>query len=131
MDPFEVLGLPPTASPEQIRAAFRAKSRRVHPDVGGDARAFQQLVEAAEQAEELARGPKPQVLREQRLDRHRHTPPPPPNVWAGRGGLFWILPVIASIFMLSGIAGPYFLPVFTGSLMVFGLIVWIAYRMRR
>lgn len=32
---YEILGLPPHASAEDIRAAYRQKARRVHPDVAG------------------------------------------------------------------------------------------------
>ena len=34
-DPYAVLGVPPTATPEQIRRAFRALVRRHHPDARG------------------------------------------------------------------------------------------------
>ena len=44
---WEVLGLDPGASAAEVQAAFRALSRRLHPDApGGDAEAFQALVEA-------------------------------------------------------------------------------------
>jgi DnaJ-class molecular chaperone len=46
---WEVLGLDPGASTAEVQAAFRALSRRLHPDTpGGDAVAFQALVEARE-----------------------------------------------------------------------------------
>lgn len=60
-------------------------------------------------------------------DRHAHSAPPPPNVWSGRflgGALYWILPVAAGIFMVSGATGPYFMPVYAGSMLIFGLVVW-------
>lgn len=34
-DPYEVLGVPPTASIRSIRAAYVARARRFHPDVVG------------------------------------------------------------------------------------------------
>lgn len=34
-DPYEVLGIPPTASIRSIRAAYVARARRLHPDVVG------------------------------------------------------------------------------------------------
>jgi hypothetical protein len=48
-------------------------------------------------------------------------------VWSGRflgGALYWILPVAAGIFMVSGATGPYFMPVYAGSMLIFGLVVW-------
>ena len=35
MDPHEVLGIPPGASPDEAAAAFRALAKRWHPDRGG------------------------------------------------------------------------------------------------
>jgi len=43
---YEVLGVPPTATGEEIRAAYRRAARRVHPDAGGSQRAFRQVNEA-------------------------------------------------------------------------------------
>jgi hypothetical protein len=44
---WETLGLEPGATAAEIKAAFKALSRRLHPDSpGGDAAAFQQLVAA-------------------------------------------------------------------------------------
>jgi hypothetical protein len=40
LDPAEVLGVAPDASLQQIHEAYRAKSRKHHPDVGGDEWAF-------------------------------------------------------------------------------------------
>lgn len=36
MNPHDILGVPPGASPAELRAAFRSFARRHHPDVGGD-----------------------------------------------------------------------------------------------
>ena len=35
-NPYEVLGVPPTASHEELRRAFRRALRAAHPDTGGD-----------------------------------------------------------------------------------------------
>lgn len=47
-DPYVILGLDRSATVEQVQAAYREKSRRYHPDVGGDAWAFKKLQEAFE-----------------------------------------------------------------------------------
>lgn len=46
LDPHTVLGLPPGASAETIREAFRQKSLKHHPDRGGDEWAFRIVVRA-------------------------------------------------------------------------------------
>ena len=45
---YEVLGVARTASPEELRRAYRAAARRTHPDAGGDARDFRAVVRAWE-----------------------------------------------------------------------------------
>lgn len=48
--PFAVLGLTPPFTREQVKAAFRARSKVAHPDHGGTNEAFVALREAYEQA---------------------------------------------------------------------------------
>jgi hypothetical protein len=68
-DPCEVLGVGPSASLQEIRDAYRARSKLYHPDAGGDPWAFRVLArsyEALSQArvasrvrEEVGRGSAP------------------------------------------------------------------------
>jgi hypothetical protein len=48
IDPLAVLGVPAEATLEQIRDAYRRKSKALHPDVGGEEWAFRVLVQAYE-----------------------------------------------------------------------------------
>ena len=48
-EPYEILGVPSSASIDEIHAAFRRKAREHHPDLGGDRKQFQQLNEAYEE----------------------------------------------------------------------------------
>lgn len=48
IDPHAVLGVPGDASLEQIRDAYRTKSKRYHPDVGGEDWTFRVLTQAYE-----------------------------------------------------------------------------------
>lgn len=72
--PYAVLGLSPSATADQVRAAYRAKAKQVHPDrPGGSAAGFV----AVRQAYEVLRDP----ARRAELDRARARPdlaPPPP-----------------------------------------------------
>ncbi len=40
---YEVLGIEPTASPDEVRVAYRQAARRHHPDYGGDGERMQDL----------------------------------------------------------------------------------------
>jgi curved DNA-binding protein len=48
MDYYNVLGVIPTASPGDIKQAYRKLAIKYHPDAGGDAEKFKQLTEAYE-----------------------------------------------------------------------------------
>ncbi len=141
-DPFAVLGIAPNATPDEIKASYRAKVRTMHPDVGGDAEAFRVVKAAAERALSYASGeaPNPYLPTEDHTlyvssyDRHAHSPPLPPNVWSNRllgGTLFWVLPIVGVIFMVAAATGRYFVPVYAGSMLVFGTVVWLVLRRRR
>lgn len=43
-----VLGLPPHATPQQIKRRYRALAKRHHPDKGGDQRQMQRIIAAYE-----------------------------------------------------------------------------------
>jgi DnaJ-domain-containing protein 1 len=45
---LSVLGLPPTATPQQIKRRYRSLAKRYHPDRGGDQRQMQRIIAAYE-----------------------------------------------------------------------------------
>ena len=57
-DPFLLLAIDRTATPQQIRRAWREKARTMHPDAGGSDAAMQELNEALRIALELVGVPK-------------------------------------------------------------------------
>jgi len=58
---WEVLEVPKDATPEQVRAAYKAKSRVCHPDKGGTADDFTRLQNAYEGATRDPAEPAPQA----------------------------------------------------------------------
>jgi hypothetical protein len=46
VNPHEVLGVRPGASPDEVRAAWRRRVLATHPDRGGDEAAFAEALEA-------------------------------------------------------------------------------------
>jgi DnaJ-class molecular chaperone len=40
---YQVLGVPPSATAQQVHAAYLALTRRLHPDVGGDDEQFKRV----------------------------------------------------------------------------------------
>jgi hypothetical protein len=46
VNPHEVLGVRPGASPDEVRAAWRRLVRDTHPDRGGDESAFARVTDA-------------------------------------------------------------------------------------
>jgi len=57
-DPFLLLSVDRTATPHEIRRAWREKARTVHPDAGGSVSGMQELNQALRQALELVGVPK-------------------------------------------------------------------------
>ena len=49
MNPFDVLRIEPTASPDEVRAAFRKRAFETHPDRGGDPEEFKRVNVAFEE----------------------------------------------------------------------------------
>ena len=49
-DPYEVLGVDPSASAEELAAARRRRARELHPDLGGSDAAMQELNAAYDEA---------------------------------------------------------------------------------
>jgi hypothetical protein len=68
--PYEVLGIPPTASPQEIRRAYLTLARRHHPDAGGSADEMRRLNEAWSA---LSTAPRPM--------RASHVQPPAEPTW--------------------------------------------------
>jgi DnaJ-class molecular chaperone len=50
MSPWDVLGLPPGASPDEIKKAYKTLAKKHHPDKGGDPEAFKRINKAYEEA---------------------------------------------------------------------------------
>lgn len=69
LDPYQVLGVSPSASEKQIRKAYLSLAKQHHPDRGGDAACFDQITKAWKQLSEL--DPAPTGPRAKRPKRHR------------------------------------------------------------
>ncbi|MGH3653938.1 J domain-containing protein [Glutamicibacter sp.] len=52
--PYEILGVAPTASMEDIKVAYRRAARATHPDLGGSEEKFKEVQRAFQQLNEMA-----------------------------------------------------------------------------
>jgi hypothetical protein len=87
MEPLGVLGLPPTATPQEVAAAYRRLAKEWHPDRGGGPEAERRMAEI-NAAYDLLRA----ADWMQRHDLGR--PPAAPRAGGGRGA--WLQPAIRS-----------------------------------
>lgn len=82
MDPRKILGVDGQATPDEITRAYREKIRKHHPDLGGDAWAFQQVQEAYESltsnrpSSSRSRPPSAANASQRPTTSHRATPDP-------------------------------------------------------
>ena len=83
-DYFAVLGLSAQASLAEIRRAYRQRARRLHPDHGGDTRAFIELTRAYQTLTNPERRRRWEA--DDQADRVAWAPPPPPLGWGDPRG---------------------------------------------
>jgi len=55
---FDILGLPSTAKPDEVKAKWKSLASEHHPDKGGDATQFHKMHQAYKQALRIASQPK-------------------------------------------------------------------------
>ncbi len=70
-DAYEILGLPPGAGQERIKAAFRELAKRFHPDVNVGNLAAEQRFKEINRAYQSLSDPEARAVHEQRLRRER------------------------------------------------------------
>lgn len=75
-DPYAVLGVPATASAEQLRRAYRRRMRETHPDLGGDPDVF----ELVQRAWRIVSTPSERARHDERRRAYNQRPDEP-TVW--------------------------------------------------
>src|SRR5499427_7643167 len=91
-DYYETLGVPKTASEEQIRSAFRKLARKYHPDVAKDKKAAEEKFKEINEAYEVLSDPEKRKKYDQLgVDWNRPGGVQPPPQWEGQqpGGGFY------------------------------------------
>jgi DnaJ domain len=93
LDPRTVLGVGPDASPDEIHDAYHAKSKKHHPDLGGDEWAFRMVTRAYEVLKTTATIPTAQVRAAHvvNVGQHGYTPD-----WSGIWNPRFKNPVLSS-----------------------------------
>jgi hypothetical protein len=104
-DPFEILGLAPGATADEVRAARRRLAKRAHPDAGGNHRAMQQVNDAAAAALAATPPPGPEPAPEPAPEPDAADPGPDPAEHPNEAA-FTVdaLPVVACHFLLAAVA---------------------------
>lgn len=77
--PYEILGVAPTASMEELRRAYRLRLRQTHPDTGGNPTQFHAVQAAWERVGTAELRAAYDRGREERVEQHAPFSPPPPR----------------------------------------------------
>jgi DnaJ domain len=82
LDPRTVLGVSSTASMDEVHEAYRAKSKKHHPDLGGDEWAFRMVTRAYEVLKTISSTPSSQLW-DSRVVNRSTVRPRPAWTWTG------------------------------------------------
>jgi len=83
-DPFELLGIDPASTADDVHRARRRLAKRAHPDHGGDAAGMQAINVAADAALIALSSPAPPAADDSRTDHPRTDDPRPDEAAPGR-----------------------------------------------